>query len=112
MSNEKEEKKPTERSIDYSVTHKEIKFSDLVRLTIKEDAFLLSFAQMHPGSDNPICVAEILLPPKVAVSLGSILISNAIRYQQTFDRHIMPKNVEVEVKKINKSEKKNQNSGG
>jgi hypothetical protein len=114
MSNEKkEEKKPTERLIDYSLTHKEIKFSDSVRLIIKEDAFLLSFNQTHPGNDNPICIAEIILPPKVAASLGSILIANALRYQQTYDRNIMPKNVEVEEKKIiNESEKETQKRGG
>ena len=98
MANKKEEK-PIDKSIDYSITHKEAIFSDQVKLAVKEDAFLLSFMQTHPASDELICVAEIILPPKVAASLGTILVSNALRYQDKYDRKIMPANVKVEEKK-------------
>ena len=98
-NNKKEEKKPIGKPIDYSITHREMKFSDLVKLSVKEDAFLLSFTQKHPENDNAICIAEIVLPPKVAASLGSILMAHALRYQEVYERRIMPKSVVVEEKK-------------
>lgn len=96
MREKKQEKRPSDISIDYSITNKEIKFSDLVKIDVKKDGFLLTFTQRHPASDEATCIAEIILPPEVAVSLGTIILNHAIKYENMFKMKILPKSVKIE----------------
>lgn len=99
------EEKKKRRNIDYSLTKKEIKFSDMVRVGSGKNGFLLTFAQTHPETEELNCVSEIYLPPKVAGSLAQIIMAHVVNYEKSFNIKITPPGIQIEEAKAVKDKK-------
>ena len=91
------EEKRKNPQIDFSLTKKEIKFSNRVRLSSGKAGFLLTFAQNHPDSEEALCIGEIHLPPLVAGSLASILMAHVANYEKKYNTKITPPGLQLEL---------------
>ena len=68
------------------VTH----YSNLVIISFNEDEFILDFARVMPGNRNPRIVSRIVLNPKNAERLASLLLSNVSEYENRFGVIVLP----------------------
>ncbi len=68
------------------VTH----YSNLVIISFNEDEFILDFARVMPGNRNPRIVSRIVLNPKNAKRLASLLLSNVSEYENRFGVIVLP----------------------
>jgi hypothetical protein len=70
------------------VTH----YSNLVIISFNEDEFILDFARVMPGNRNPRIVSRIILNPRNAKRLATLLSSNVSEYENRFGVIILPEN--------------------
>jgi hypothetical protein len=70
------------------VTH----YSNLVIISFNEDEFILDFARVMPGNRNPRIVSRIVLNPRNAKRLATLLSSNVSEYENRFGVIILPEN--------------------
>ena len=70
------------------VTH----YSNLVIISFNEDEFILDFARVMPGNRNPRIVSRIVLNPRNAKRLATLLSSNLSEYENRFGVIILPEN--------------------
>jgi hypothetical protein len=70
------------------VTH----YSNLVIISFNEDEFILDFARVMPGNRNPRIVSRIVLNPRNAKRLATLLSSNVSEYENKFGVIILPEN--------------------
>lgn len=59
-------------------------YSNLVIVSFNEEEFVLDFARVMPGNRNPIVVSRIILNPRNAKRLASLLSNNITDYESKF----------------------------
>ncbi len=68
------------------VTH----YSNLVIISFNEDEFVIDFARVMPGNRNPRIVSRIILNPKNAKRLSTLLTTNISDYENKFGVIVLP----------------------
>jgi len=72
-------------------------FSDVVRVRTGELGFTLSFCtQDHEDQNKYNCSFQVFLPPKVAGSLTTILLSHIAQYMEKYKMRITPEALHIE----------------
>ncbi|MGB9621441.1 MAG: DUF3467 domain-containing protein [Brevinematia bacterium] len=59
-------------------------YSNLVIISFNEEEFVIDFARVMPGNRNPIIVSRIILNPRNAKRLASLLNTNITDYENKF----------------------------
>jgi hypothetical protein len=91
MTKKQRAKKIKQKTFIYPFGREEIRWADMARVKFAEEKFLITFAQVHPDKDEYTVMSEIILPPKVAASLSTILSSAVADYDKIYGQASKPR---------------------
>lgn len=77
-------------------------YADLVEVGFNDRQFVLLFSQRVPGAEKPIPVSRIVVAPRTAGELTTILAGAVIRFEKEFNQRIAPPGVSIDLKEEKK----------
>jgi len=91
MAKKQRAKKRKQKIFVHPFGKEEIRWADMVRVKFAEEKFLITFAQVHPDRDEYTVMSEIILPPKVAQSLSTVLSGAVADYDKIYGQVSKPR---------------------